>query len=173
MTSQSLPNDLAAIPSGSRVFIDANIFVYHFTTTPLTAACTAFLKRVEVGDLDGITSVIALAELAHRLMILEAIRTHGFKANVAVRKLKENPSLVQQLADYRIATDMVSTFNVAVEPVTATHLHSAQTISATSGLLTNDSLTAAVMQSLSLTDLASNDPDFSLVPGFTVWQPKR
>ena len=70
--------------------------------------------------------VVALAEVAHRLMILEAIRSHGLKANVAVRKLKENPSLVQQLADYRIATDMVSTFNVAVEPVTSTHLHSAK-----------------------------------------------
>ena len=173
MSSQSSPKDLAAIPSGSRVFIDANIFVYHFTSTPLTAACTAFLKRVEVGELEGITSVITLAEVAHRLMILEAIRTHGLKANVAVRKLKENPSLVQQLSDYRAATAMVSTFNVSIEPVTSTHLQSAQEFSATGGLLTNDSLTAAVMQSLSLTDLASNDPDFSLVPGFNVWQPKR
>jgi predicted nucleic acid-binding protein len=106
-------------------------------------------------------------------MILEAIRTHGLKSNVAVRKLKENPSLVQQLYDYRVATDMVSTFNVAVEPVTSIHLHSAQEFSATGGLLTNDSLTAAMMQSLSLTDLASNDPDFSVVPGVTVWQPQR
>ena len=106
-------------------------------------------------------------------MTLEAIRTHGLKANAAVRKLKENPSLVRQLTDYRIATGMVSTFNVAVEPVTATHLRSAQEFSATAGILTNDSLTAAVMQSLSLTDLASNDPDFSAVPGLTVWQPKR
>ena len=173
MSSQSSPKDLAAIPSGSRVFIDANIFVYHFTSTPLTAACTAFLKRVEVGDLTGITSVIALAEVAHRLMILEAIQTHGLKSNAAVRKLKENPSLVQQLSDYRVATDMVSTFNVAVEPVTSAHLHTAQEFSATGGLLTNDSLTAALMKSLSLTDLASNDPDFSVVPGLTVWQPKR
>ena len=173
MSSQSSPKDLAAIPSGSRVFIDANIFVYHFTSTPLTAACTAFLKRVEVGDLGGITSVIALAEVAHRLMILEAIRTHGLKPNLTVRKLKETPSLVQQLSDYRVATGMVSTFNVAVEPVTANHLRSAQEFSATGGLLTNDSLTAAVMQSLSLRDIASNDPDFSAVPGFTVWQPKR
>lgn len=173
MSSQSSPKDLAAIPSGSRVFIDANIFVYHFTSTPLTAACTAFLKRVEVGELDGITSVITLAEVAHRLMILEAIRTHGLKPNVAVRKLKENPSLVQQLSDYRIATDMVSTFGVVVEVVTSTHLRTAQDFSATIGLLTNDSLTAAVMQSLSLTDLASNDADFSVVPGLTVWQPQR
>ncbi len=44
MSSLSSPRDLAALPSGTRVFIDANIFIYHFTHTPLTAACTAFLQ---------------------------------------------------------------------------------------------------------------------------------
>ncbi len=166
-----MANDLATISSGCRVFIDANIFIYHFTVTPLSPACTAFLKRVEVGDLSGITSVVTLAEVAHRLMILEAIQAHGLKPNVAVRSLKENPSLVRQLSKYRIATDMVSTFNVAIEAVTAAQLRTAQEISATLGLLTNDSLAASTMQSLSLTDFASNDEDFSAVPGVIVWRP--
>ena len=172
MSSQSLPKDLAAIPSGTRVFIDANIFIYHFTSTPLSAACTAFLKRVEVAEISGVTSVVALAEVAHRLMILEAIQTHGLKPNVAVRKLKENPSLVRQLTNYRVATDMVATFDVAVEAISAAHLRTAQDYSATIGLLTNDSLTASARQSLSLVHLASNDADFSVVPNVTVWQPK-
>ena len=90
MSSQSSPKDLAALPSGSRVFIDANIFIYHFARSPLTASCTAFLQRVEVGELEGITSVVTLAEAAHRLMILEAIQTHGLHPNAAVRKLKED-----------------------------------------------------------------------------------
>jgi predicted nucleic acid-binding protein len=98
MSSRSSPKDVAALPSGSRVFIDANIFIYHFTHTPLTAACTKFLQRVEVGDIEGITSVITLAEVAHRLMILEAIQIHGLFPHAAVRKLKENPTLVQQLS---------------------------------------------------------------------------
>jgi predicted nucleic acid-binding protein len=58
MSSPSLPKDLAALPSGSRVFVDANIFIYHFTNSPLTDACTKFLQRVEVGDLEGTTSAI-------------------------------------------------------------------------------------------------------------------
>jgi len=64
MSSRSSPKDVAALPSGSRVFIDANIFIYHFTHTSLTAACTKFLQRVEVGDIEGITSVITLAEVS-------------------------------------------------------------------------------------------------------------
>jgi predicted nucleic acid-binding protein len=172
MSSQFSPKDLAALPSGGRVFIDANIFIYHFTHTARTAACTKFLQRVEVGDIEGITSVITLAEVAHRLMILEAIQMHGLSPHAAVRKLKENPVLVQQLSHYKVVTDTVPAFNVAVETITSTHLRTAQGLSGAYGLLTNDSLTAAVMQSLALTDLATNDPDFSLVPAITVWQPQ-
>ena len=40
--------------------------------------------------------MIALAEVAHRLMILEAIWTHGLKPNLAVRKLKEFVQLVNK-----------------------------------------------------------------------------
>jgi len=172
MSSRSSPRDLATLPSGSRVFIDANIFIYHFTRSPLTGACTAFLQRVEIGDIEGITSVVTLAEVAHRFMILEAIQTHGLHPHAAVRKLKENPALVQQLSHYKVVTAMVSSFNVLIEAVTVTHLRSAQEFSVTSGFLTNDSLTAAVMQSLTLTDLASNDPDFSVLPALTIWQPQ-
>src|SRR3989304_4201726 len=111
MSSQSSPKDVAALPSGSRVFIDANIFIYHFTHTSLTAACTKFLQRVEVGDIEGITSVITLAEVAHRLMILEAIRTHRLVPHAAVRKLKENPALVQQLSHYKVVTEKIPAFN--------------------------------------------------------------
>ena len=172
MSSRSSPRDLATLPSGSRVFIDANIFIYHFTRSPLTPACTAFLQRVEIGDIEGITSVVALAEVAHRLMILEAIQKHGLQPHEAVRKLKGNPALVQQLSQYKVASELIPSFNVFIEAITAIHLRSAQEFSGTSGLLTNDSLTAAVMQSLTLTDLASNDPDFSVLPALTIWQPQ-
>jgi predicted nucleic acid-binding protein len=59
-----------------------------------------------------------------------------------------------------------------VEPITSTHLRAAQLFSGTYGLLTNDSLTAAEMQTLALTDLASNDADLSVVPDLSIWQPQ-
>jgi predicted nucleic acid-binding protein len=172
MNTPSLPKDLAELPPGTRVCIDANIFIYHFTDTPLTAACTAFLRRVESGELHGVTSVVILAEVAHRLMILDAIRTFGLPARTAVKQLKEHSDLVRQLSLYKVAIERVSAFNIKVESVTAAHLHTAQQLSTDYGLLTNDSLTAALMRSLSVTDLASNDPDFLLIPGFAVWRPQ-
>jgi predicted nucleic acid-binding protein len=118
MNSPSSPKDLAALSPGTRIFIDANIFIYHFTQTPLTAACTAFLQRVGAGDLHGVTSVVILAEVAHRLMILEAIRTQGLSSRTAVKKLKETPDLVRQLSHYKAATERIPSFNVTVAPVT-------------------------------------------------------
>jgi len=172
MSSRSSPKDLAALASGTRIFVDANIFIYHFTHTPLTAACTAFLQRVEIGDVQGVTSVATLAEAAHRLMILGAIQTHGLSAREAVRKLRENPALVRRLSHYKVATEMTQSFNVVIEPITSALLRIAQGLSTAHGLLTNDSLVAAAMQSLALTDLASNDPDLSVMPGLTVWRPQ-
>jgi predicted nucleic acid-binding protein len=125
-----------------------------------------------MGDIQGITSVAILAEVAHRLMILEAIRSLGFSSRTAVKKLKDDPGLVKHLSHYKVATEKIPSFNVAVEPVTFAHLRTAQGLSATHGLLTKDSLTAAIMLALALTDLASNDPDLFAVPGLTVWQPQ-
>jgi predicted nucleic acid-binding protein len=105
-------------------------------------------------------------------MILEAISIFGLASRTAVKKLKETPALVQQLSHYKVATEKVPAFGVAVEPITLTHFQVAQSLSATHGLLTNDSLTAAVMQSMGLTNLVSNDLDLALAPGLTIWQPR-
>ena len=47
---------LSALPSGTSVFIDANIWVYHFQPHPvLGAACAAFLRRIDQQDLVGLS----------------------------------------------------------------------------------------------------------------------
>jgi len=172
MSSLSSLEDLATLPSARRVFIDANIFIYHFTQMPLSSACTAFLHRVEGGDIQGITSVVVLAEVTHRLMVLEAIASFGFPSRTAVKQLKEHPALVRQLARYKVATEKIPAFNITIEPITAAHLQLAQHLSTTHGLLTNDSLNAAVMQILAVVDIASNDQDLAAMPGLTIWQPR-
>jgi predicted nucleic acid-binding protein len=172
MSSLSSLENLAAVPSGRGVFIDANIFIYHFAQAPLSAPCTPFLRRVEVGNIQGVTSVVVLAEVTHRIMVPEAIASFGFPSRTAVKQLKEHPALVKQLGHYKVASEKIPAFNVTVEPITAAHFRLAQSLSATHGLLTNDSLIAAVMQTLALVDLASNDPNLSAVPGLTIWQPR-
>ena len=55
------------------LFVDANIFVFHFQPHGLFgSSCTDLLKRVELQEFSGYTSTQVLGEVAHRLMTLES-----------------------------------------------------------------------------------------------------
>ncbi|MBI1747039.1 MAG: type II toxin-antitoxin system VapC family toxin [Acidobacteria bacterium] len=171
MSSPSSTHNLKDIDPGTRVFIDANIFIYHFTTSLFTAICTSFLERIETNELHGVTSSVILAEVSHRLMVLEAIDRFQFPSKTTVKKLKEKPDLVKQLSKYVSAANKISDFNVHIEPVAFNHLIIGQQLSAQHGLLTNDSLTAALMHSLGLTNIATNNTDLERLPNITIWKP--
>jgi hypothetical protein len=48
---------LHEIKSGAKVFIDANIFVYHFSKgSEFNKSCTDFLYRAETSQIHGFTS---------------------------------------------------------------------------------------------------------------------
>jgi len=63
---------LDSIEPGSEVFIDANIFIYHFTG--VSDESSNLLSRCEQGNLTGITSLNVLFEVLHCLMMVEAVR---------------------------------------------------------------------------------------------------
>jgi hypothetical protein len=62
---------LSEIPSGTRVFIDATIFIYHFTG--VSPSCRSLLARCEAGQLQALTSAVAIAEVTHRLITIDAV----------------------------------------------------------------------------------------------------
>ena len=62
---------LAEARDGDRVFIDANIFIYHFGGRSLE--CKAFLERCARRLLLGYTATPVIREVLHRRMIAEAI----------------------------------------------------------------------------------------------------
>jgi len=63
----------AGIPSQASVFVDANIFVYHFSLDPVLAVpCTQLLDRIARQEIRGSTAADVLNDVAHRVMVLEA-----------------------------------------------------------------------------------------------------
>lgn len=62
---------LTDLRDGDRVFIDANIFIYHFGGRSLE--CKALLERCARHALLGYTSTPILAEVLRRRMVAEAI----------------------------------------------------------------------------------------------------
>jgi predicted nucleic acid-binding protein len=163
---------LSEIPSDTRVFIDANIFVYHFSgPTELTPSCSAFLRRVEEGTLAAFTSLTVLAEVLHRLMIIEAAETLHLEARQIVRFLKEHPAEVRKLTKHLIVPDKIQAIRVHILAPTFDDLLASQEFKKAFGFLTNDAINLAIMKAHDLTDLATNDPDFARLDGLTIWKP--
>jgi predicted nucleic acid-binding protein len=163
---------LAQLRTGEAVFVDANIFVFHFAPDPqFQAACSQLLLRIETQDLAGFTSTPLLSEVAHRLMTTEARQRFGWTGGKVARRLKQNPALCQSLTGFRMALENVLQSRTQVLAIAPALLLTAATLSVQHGLLANDALIVAVMQQHGLTNLASADADFDRVPGLTRYAP--
>jgi len=105
---------LDRVPPGSRIFLDSTIFIYHATKVSLQ--CRSLLERCESGDVAGITSVVVLAEVAHRLMLVEAVATGLVSGKDVVKKLRARPDLVRRLHVYHDQVERVPLMGVDIVP---------------------------------------------------------
>jgi predicted nucleic acid-binding protein len=62
---------LPEVEAGSRVIVDANVFIYAVNRT--SCQCAEFLERCANGEVHEVTTFDALAEVNHRLMLEEAL----------------------------------------------------------------------------------------------------
>jgi predicted nucleic acid-binding protein len=162
----------ADLPAGAVVFLDANVFVYHFIVHPrFGAAATALLERIEKRDLFGVTSASVIADVSHRLMTLEANDVLGWPMTGIANRLKRHPSEVQTLARYRQALDEISQLVMQIVLVTGSFVSLAADMSRQYGLLCNDALIITVMRDQGLQNLASHDADFDRVPNIVRYAP--
>lgn len=160
------------IPSGTSVFIDANIFVYDFGPDPVFGPPSrAILKRVETGNLNGFLSALAVSDIAHRLMTLEACQIFGWPFAGIAYRLRSHREEIAKLNKSRKALDDILRMGIHILPVAAQDILTAGDLSRQHNLLSGDGLVIALMQSHHLTCLASNDADFDRVPEITRYAP--
>ncbi len=160
------------IPSGTSVFVDANVFVYDFAPDPqFGVPCRELLERIELGDLKGFCSSRELSDVAHRLTTLEACQTWGWPFAGIGERLRTHPSEISQLVRFRQALDEIVAMNVQVLAVAQQDVLLAGDISRQHGLLSGDALIVAMMQTHHITSLASNDTDFDRIPNLTRFSP--
>ena len=167
MTSSG-PDSLAA---GTAIFIDSTVFIYHFTGK--SEACTRLLERCELGELKGSTSVTVLAEVSHRLMMVEAVSRGLVTPGNLVRKLREKPEVVADLSLYQQQVDRIPLMGIEIAPVDLRVWLESASYRRQHGLMTNDSVVAASAASVGASRLASNDGDFEHVDGLDVFVPKN
>jgi len=170
MPPEERARPLPELPAEQTVFIDANIFIYHFTG--LSPECSGFLERCERGELWGVTAVHILLEVLHRLMMIEAVAKGLVTPGNVAKKLRERPNVVRQLADYQAQTEAISEMGIEVLKPNSDVLKISHPYRRRCGLLINDSLTAALMISEGILNLATTDQDFQRVEGLKIFRPQ-
>lgn len=160
---------LAELRDGDSMFIDANIFIYHFGGR--SPECKAFLERCARRELLGYTATPVLAEILHRFMVAEAIMKGLVTAKTAVKKLRETPALVKQLTQYQEEVNKISQMNITILALTSEIVQTSGDVRRSEGLLTNDSLIVACMRAQGLSKLATADGDFDQVSRIEMYKP--
>jgi predicted nucleic acid-binding protein len=142
--------DLDRARPGTRVLIDAPVFIYHFTG--VSVACRRFLERCERAEIHGVTSVTVIAEVTHRLMMIEAIQAGHISS-----------------ADAQAGR--IPMMGIEVLGLDLHALLAAADIRRRYGLMTNDSIIAATAVAEGVEHIATADGDFERVEGLTVLAP--
>lgn len=119
----------------------------------------------------GHTATFILAEVVHRLMMIEAVEMQLATPGRVAKQLREKPPIIPQLSKYSAAVPQIKALNIAIAPLTLTMLENSAALRTQHSLLTNDSLLVAALQELNLQKLATLDQDFARVGGLLVYQP--
>lgn len=163
------PKNLDDIGAGSRVLVDAAIFIYHFTGA--SSECRRLLERCEQGELEGLASVLTLGEVAHRLMTIEAVVDGHISPGNAVKKLRAKPEIIRHLRRFQEQVEKIPHMGIAIVPMDLPTFLRAGELRRQAGLLTNDSLVAAVAIQQGVEVLASSDRDFERLSEVSLYRP--
>lgn len=158
-----------ALRNGDRVFIDANIFIYNFGAQ--STECKDVLLKCAKGELLGTTSTFILAEVLHRLMVAEALEKELVTEKNPVKKLRDNPEIIKKLSTYIHNIEQISTMNIEIVQLTHDCIKKSAEIRLSEGILTNDSLVAATMREIGVSNLLTNDNDFDHIEWLHIYNP--
>jgi len=150
--------------------VDSSILIYHFTGASME--CRQFLARCQRRELEAVTSAVVLAEVSHRLMMIEPVTRGLVTAGNLVKKLRRKPNVVRQLVTSRRQVEQVPMMGIRVLSLELHHVLAAAQLREDFGLLTNDSLIAATALFDECGFLATSDADFLRVRDLEVVGPE-
>jgi predicted nucleic acid-binding protein len=162
--------NLDDIPRGSLCVLDTNILIYAEQGASLQAQ--RLLRRIEEQDIAGVLPQPVWQETIHRLMLTEAIMLGHIRGPNPARQLARKPEIVKRLTLYREKVRALVTLGLEFEPCQETDLlDKALEIQERYGLLTNDSLIAAMALRMEADALASTDAGFGNFNEVRVYAP--
>lgn len=169
----STNSKLNEISLGASVYVDSNIFIYDATGhIKYSAACKDFLKRIEKGELQGITSAITLSEVLQKLILIEVGERENIGIGQALRHIKQKPEILASLDKPIDAINKIEKIrNLRIVPLTNEIAASAKDYVKSTYLMSIDSVHVATMKAHGIKNIATNDSDFERVDFLKVWKP--
>jgi predicted nucleic acid-binding protein len=166
--------DLAALPAGTRVFVDTNIFDLHYRGK--SATCSAFITRIARGEVVAYVNTQVLSDLLHKLMLAEAYAKGLItrrQASALKAYLKANRALAASLTDYQTQFENTLAIGLKVLRINRALLVETKAERIAHGLMTGDSLHLGNMNrhATPLRDIVTYNSDFTHISGLTVWEP--
>jgi predicted nucleic acid-binding protein len=173
--------DLNNVPGGTSIFVDTNIFHFHFQGKSLT--CTNFIQRIQNREIEAYVNIQVLADLMHKLMFAEAL-AKGCTRSTNPQELKRYLKTMREarqalpLTDYEVQFALIASIGLHVLPVNEKLLADTRLEREQYYLMTGDSLHLGTMsrrlvnrRSVPLQNIATYDGDFAHIPGITLWKP--
>jgi predicted nucleic acid-binding protein len=158
------------IPSGSLCVVDTNVLIYAEQRASLQAE--RLLRRIEEQDVTGVLPQPVWQETMHRLMIIEAVMLGHIRGPNPARQLAGKPEVVKKLTIYQDKIRALVTLGLGFEPCHESDLlGKALEIQEHHGLLTNDSLIAAIALRIRADVLVSADARFQAIKELRTYMP--
>lgn len=162
--------NLDDIPSGSLCVIDTNVLLY--AEQGVSPQAQRLLRRVEKREIIGVLPQPVWQELTHKLMLAEAMMLGQITGGNPAKQLGVKPDVIKRLTIYRDKVAALVTLGLGFETCTRTDLiEKALSLQQSYGLMTNDSVIAAMAIRLEADALVSADMRFKVVKDLNVYAP--
>lgn len=167
--------NLAELPQGSRVFVEADIFDLYYKGK--SNSCKKLIENLEASKVFAYVNAQVITDLIHQLMLAEAYQK-GYIRRINLGHLKDwlnrHRHQAATLTDsQQQVEDLIKYAHLKMLPITRDLLIESKRERANYGLLVTDSIHLGCMNRHQphLTDIVSCHNRFELVPGLTIWKP--
>jgi predicted nucleic acid-binding protein len=158
--------EVKELPEGEEVFIDANVFIFHaLENSKYAESSTQFLERVEHGEVNAVTNVLVLNEVAFKILMAE-LSNYSEIFNIWVaKKLLKSKEIAEKA--YRPVRKYIAYLKglerLEVVGITPKIAFLSVELGERYGLLPSDSFHLATMKEFGKKFIVTDDEDFKRV----------
>jgi len=162
--------NLDDISAGSLCVVDTNVLLY--AEQGVTPQAQRFIRRCASGELKAVLPQTVWQELAHKLMLAEAMMRGLTSGGNPAARLAAKPEAIRGLSLYKAKVKSLLDLGFSFEPCQLGDLtERAFALQEQYGLLTNDAVVLAVALRLKADALVSSDKSFRGVAEIEVHYP--